>query len=257
VTSDEQLIMERLSLVTHHSSLITGHSSLVVEPKTDYRIPVRRLAQPEVLKSAAIAAVLTTLLCTPRLLLWARPKYPIWYQEAVLFFGSIVLWSFVFAWHNHYSGRAVFTLKITPRLAALATLAGIGASVGLWFGLDPILRVRTPGNYPTTIEQWIARALFGLAFLQLFLTFAPFAWVLRLFRNPTIAAVSTVLFGVVVLALQNREAPGEVPPALFVAQLLIRVVMGSLSLFFYLRGGVLLAWWWGFLVELRHAFALG
>lgn len=213
---------------------------------------MRRLAQPEVLKFAFIAALLTALLCSPRLLLWTKRPYPLWYLEAVLFFGGIVLWAFVFAWHTAYTKRPVFTLRISPALFALTTLAGIAAALGLRLLLDPTLRLRTPEDFPVSMDQWIAKTLFGLAFLQLFLTFAPFAWLVRLFRQPSVAFALTVLFGVIVLALNNRSSPTPVPLPLFAAQLLGRVVMGSLSLLIYLRGGLLLAWWWGLLIEARH-----
>src|SRR5262249_44642856 len=159
----------------------------------------RRLAQPEVLKASAIASLLTALACVPRLLLWTDRNAPIWYLEAVLFLGGMVLWGFVFAWHTAYTQRPVFTLKVSPALLVLAPMAGIGAGVGPRFLLDPILRVRTPEAYPTNFEQWLAKTLFSLSFLQLFLVFAPFAWLMRLIRKPAVAAVLTVLLGVAVL----------------------------------------------------------
>jgi hypothetical protein len=61
---------------------------------------MRRLADPNVLRSAILAALLTTLACAPRVLLWTTRPYTLGYLEAVLFFGSIVLWAFVFAWHT-------------------------------------------------------------------------------------------------------------------------------------------------------------
>lgn len=148
--------------------------------KNVYNHRVRRLAQPEVMKSAAIAASLSALLCLPRILLWPKRPFPVWYVEATLFLGGFVFWAFVFAWHSEYSRRPVFTLKIKPNLLAMATLAGILTAVGLHFFLDPALRITTPDDYPANLKDWIAMTLFTLSFTQLLLVFAPFAWLIRL-----------------------------------------------------------------------------
>jgi hypothetical protein len=217
---------------------------------------VRRLAQPEVLKSAGIGALFTALLCCPRLSLWSPRSYPLWYLEAVVFCGSFVLWAFVFAWHTQYSHRPVFTFRVEPGSFALATLAGLFMATLLHQVLDPSLRLTTPEDYPANFEQWLAMALFSLVFNQLFLVFAPFAWLLRLFQKKPVAFVITVLFGVFVLVLKTSSSPRPFPPALLAALLLVRLAMGILSLFFYLRGGVVLAWWWGLLVQARHLLDL-
>lgn len=213
---------------------------------------MRRLAQPEVLKSSALAALLTALLCCPRLLLWKDRPWPIWYLEALLFLGSIVLWGFVFAWHTAYTQRPVFTLKIPPKALLLATVVGIATAAGLLLFLDPISRQRTPEDYPTDLKQWLSHTLFSLAFLQLFLTFAPFAWLMRLFRNQGIAFALTVLLGVLVLTLKSSSSPRPVPTGFFLWLLAARIVLGWFPVWLYLRGGVLLAWWWGLLIHARH-----
>ena len=217
---------------------------------------MRRLAQPEVLKSAGIGALLTTLLSYPRLSLWSVRSYPVWYLEAVVFCGSFVLWAFVFAWHTQYSQRPVCTFEIDTSWFTLATLAGLFMGTFLYQVLDPSLRVTTPGDYPANFEQWSAMVLFSLMFNQLFLVFAPFAWLLRLFRRKSVAFVVTVLFGVFVLAIKTRSSPQPIPAVLFAALLGVRLVIGVLSLLFYLRGGVILVWWWGFLIQARHLLSL-
>ena len=85
---------------------------------------MRRLAQPSVLKSAGLAALLTSLVCYPRFAQW-QSNYATWYAEAVMFFGSFVLWAFVFAWHTEHAGRPVFNHRIEPRLWLAATVAGL------------------------------------------------------------------------------------------------------------------------------------
>ena len=213
---------------------------------------MRQLAQPGVLKQAGIAALATTLACYPRLSLWSARSYPIWYLETVIFFCAIVLWGFVFAWHATYAHRPVFTLKLDPRLFITVTVAGIGVAAGQHLFLDPSLRIKMPEDYPADPEQWFASVLFSLAFNQLFLIFAPFDWLIRLFQNRSVATVMTVLFGAIVLAMKLHSAPTPLPMGLLAPLLAGRIVMGFLAILFYLRGGVLLSWWWTFLIEARH-----
>jgi hypothetical protein len=213
---------------------------------------VRNLAQPRVLILAGIAALATTLACYPRLYFWPSRALPIWYLEAVIFVCGIILWSFVFAWHTQYAHRPVFTLKIEPRLFAIVTVAGIVVATGYHLFLDPSLRLKTPEEYPADVKQWLAIVLFSLAFNQLYLVFAPFAWLIRLFQNRWVATCLTVLLSVIVMAIKIRSTPAPFPPLLFAALLAGRVVMGFLAVSFYLRGGVLLSWWWTLLIESRH-----
>jgi hypothetical protein len=135
----------------------------------------------------------------------------------------------------------------------LAGLLCAGALHGL---LDPALRLRTPEDYPVTLTQWVAMTLFTLGFGQLFLLFAPFAWLVRLFQHRGIAAAMTVAFGVFVLLLKLRSSPAPCPLDLAVALVLVRMGLGLMTVLFYLRGGVVLVWWLGFLVEARHLVQL-
>jgi len=213
---------------------------------------MRNLAQPRVLILATIAALVTTLACYPRLSFWLSRSVPIWYLEAVIFVCGIILWSFVFAWHAQYAHRPVFTLKIEPRLFATVTVTGIVVATGFHLFLDPLLRLKLPEEYPANPEQWFALALFSLALNQLFLVFAPFAWLIRLFKNRWVATGLTVLLSVIVMAIKIHSTPAPFPPPLFATLLAGRVVMGFLAVTFYLRGGVLLSWWWTLLIEARH-----
>jgi hypothetical protein len=217
---------------------------------------MRSLAQPEVLKSAATASFISSLACYPRLSLWLNRPYVLWYLEAVLFLCGIVLWGFVFAWHTKYTGRPVLTHKVGLAPFVVATLAGVGLAIVLHFWLDPTLRLRTPEDYPKTLFQWIALVLFSLAFTQLYLVFAAFAWFVRLFQNTAMAIVLTVLFGVFVMVIKNHASPTPMPTALLLGLLVSRLALGALSVYFFLRGGVLLAWWWGLLLQSRHLWTL-
>ncbi len=213
---------------------------------------MRSLAKPEVLKSAVIAGCLTALVCYPRLYLATKLSYPVWYLESILFLGSIVLWAFVFAWYTQYSGRQVLALTLPKHTFAWATAGAVLVACVLRLWLDPLLRARTPEDYPTTFEQWAAMTLFSLAFTQLFLVFAPFAWSLRLLRRQSFAVLLTVGFELYVLLVKIHRSP--VPPSsqLWAVLVGVRIVVGLGSVFFFLRGGLLLVWWWALLLQSRH-----
>jgi hypothetical protein len=213
---------------------------------------MRHLAQPRVLLLAVAAALVTTLACHLRLAHWLNRPDPLWLLESSIFLCGIVLWGFVFAWHTPYSGRPVFTLKIEPRLFLAVTLAGIVVATLFHLLVDPPLRSKIPEDYPVVGGQWLALALFSLAFNQLFFVFAPFAWLVRLFRNQRVAVGLTVLFGALVFAMKIHSIPAPIPSPLFAALLTSRIIMGFLAVSFYLRGGVLLSWWWTLLIEARH-----
>jgi hypothetical protein len=217
---------------------------------------VRSFTQPRVLKLAGIAALISALACYPRLSLWLNRPAPIWYLEAMIFLCAIVLWGFVFAWHTHYTHRPVFVFKLESGPFIAVTLVGITAAMVFHLFLDPSLRPQIPEEYPADLEQWFAWVLFSLFFNQLFLLFAPFAWLMRLFKNRWVAASLTVLFGACVLAMKIRSLPTPVPTLLFAALLAGRIVMGFLAVWFYLRGGVMLIWWWTFLFEARNLLNL-
>jgi len=217
---------------------------------------VRHLVQPRVLKWAGIAALASALACYPRLSFWLNRSAPVWYLEATIFFCGIVLWGFVFAWHTQYTHRPMFVFKIERGPFVAVTLVGITAAVLFHLFLDPSLRPKLPEEYPADLKQWFALVLFSLAFNQLFLLFAPFAWSMRLFQNRWVAASLTVLFGVFVLAIRIHVSPPPLPPLLLAAFLAGRIVMGFLAVWFYLRGGVILIWWWTFLFEARNLLSL-
>ncbi len=208
------------------------------------------------MKAATLAAPLTALACTPRLLLWADRPYPLWYLEAILVLGGFVLWAFVFAWHPPYTGRPVFTFKPPARALLDATAAGVLMGLVLRTFVDPLFRPSSPEDYPADLREWFAMTLFSLGFSQLFLVFAPFAWSIRLSRRRWFAALFTVAFGVFVLVMKLRTSSAELAPALFALLLGVRAVTALLTVWFFSRQGVLLAWWWGLLLQARHLLSL-
>ena len=217
---------------------------------------MRDFVQPRVLKLAGSAALASTLACYPRLTFWLNRPYVIWYLVAAIFFCGIVLWGFVFAWHTKYTHRPVFTLKIEPMAFLAVTLIAIAAAAVFHLFLDPSLRPKLPEEYPVGVYQWIAWLLWSLTFNQLFLLFAPFAWSMRLFKNRWLAAGLTVLFGVFVQVLRTQYAPAPISPAPLGMFMAARIVTGCLAVWFYLRGGILLIWWWTFLFEARNLLDL-
>jgi hypothetical protein len=213
---------------------------------------MRRLAQPEVVTSAAVAAAFSAIFSLPRMILWEARKMPVWYLDATVFFGGFVLWAFVFAWHTAYTGRPVFTKKIKPPVIVAATLGGVFLALSFHFFLDPTMRRVSPEDFPPDFVNWVAATLFSLAFMQLFLIYAPFAWVMRLARNEQVATWMTVALGVVVLIMKLRASSVSVPPLLIAELLLLRIVGAFLGVWFYLRGGIFIVWWLELLVEARH-----
>lgn len=205
---------------------------------------------------AVFAALASAVACYPRLSLWLNRSAPIWYLEAVIFFCCIVLWGFVFAWHTPYTGRPVWVLKSRPRLFIAVTLFGLTAAAAFYLFIDPSLRSQVPEEYPVDLTHWFALVLFSLFFNQLFLIFAPFAWLMRLLQNRPAAVGLTVLLGALVLVIKDRSLPAPIPPPLFAALLAGRIAMGFFAVWCYLRGGVLLVWWWTLLVESRHLLNL-
>ena len=98
--------------------------------------------------------------------------------------------------------------------------------------------------------------LFTLAFTEVFLVFAPFAWLMRLFQNRSFAIGLTVLFSLVVFVVKNQSSPDPIPLSLFSSLLAVRVGTAMVALYSYLRGGVFLVWWWVLLLEARHLIYL-
>ena len=217
---------------------------------------MRQLARTDVLKSATIAALISAVLCLPRVWLWSARKYPVWYLEALLFLGGTVLWAFVFAWHTKYTARPVFRFRIKPSLLTLATIAALVIAVVLIVFLDPALRRAAPEDYPSSFSQWLAMALFSLAFTQIFLVFAPCAWLMRLFGSQTVAITLTVVFGVCVAIVRNHGSSTFTSGELFPTLLLLRAISSLLSLYFYWQGGAILAGWFAFLILGRHLLDL-
>jgi len=217
---------------------------------------MRHLLQPQVLKMASAAALVSALACYPRLSLWLNRPGPVWYLEAIIFVCAMMLWGFVFAWHTPYTNRPVFVLNLEAVPVIMATLTAVLAAEIWHLWVDPSLRAKFPEEFPPDLEHWFASLPFILALNQLLLIFAPFDWLIRLFKNRWVATSLTALFGASVMAMKIHALSTPISPMLLTALLAGRVVTGFLAVSFYLRGGVFLVWWWTFLFESRHLFNL-
>jgi hypothetical protein len=200
--------------------------------------------------------MITSLVCLPRLVLWRDRSHPLWLLSLTLAWAAFILWSFVFAWRPHNPHRSILAVKARLALWSAATFAGLAGAVVLRLFIDSVLQPLVPGDYPGTYEEWLAMTLFLLAFDQLFLCFAPFAFFVRLSQNQRAAAGLTVCFGLALLGLRIRSLIPQLSP-FFVAELCVwRAAVGFLTLYFYRNGGALLAWWWVLLMQLRHWITL-
>lgn len=213
---------------------------------------MRHLLQPRVLRQASLAALISALASYPRLALWRHRPAPLWYLEATLFICCILLWGFVFAWHEPHTGQPVFRFKLDPMPLLVATVTALGAALVFHLWLDPPLRSKFPEEYPPDLAHWLAAVPFILAFNQLFLIFAPFDWLMRLGKNRMVAACLTSLLGAVLLLMKIHSLSASIAPPLLAVLLAGRVATGLLVVWFYLRGGVILVCWWALLLESRH-----
>jgi len=211
---------------------------------------VRTLSQPVVLEKAALAAVLTTLACMPQVFLWEKRPQPVWYLALAMVLGAFVLWAFVFAWHDLYTGRKPFSVSRRPKHWLLVTGYGVLGAALFLIVVDPRLRAVIPEEFPSDLKSWLASTCFSLFFTQLFLVFAPVAFFARLLRKREAVILFTVLFNAFVVLLKAAEVP--LPPDLAMQMLVIRVIGVTILLFFYLEGGIWPLWWLGLLVQARH-----
>ncbi len=218
---------------------------------------MRALAKPEVLQSALAAALISALASYPRLAMWTERRYGLWYLETLLFLCGTVLWAFVFAWHTKYTGRPLFRFHVEIVPLAVAVLSATVAAVAAHYWIDPTLRTITPLEYPKSLEQWVAYVLWSLTFVQLYLLFAPFAWLMRLSQNIIIATALTVLFGAFVMVLKNHSSPTPMPWGLFAGSLTMRLGTGGLAVYLLLRGGIPLVWLWVVIFQSRHLWTMG
>lgn len=172
--------------------------------------------------------------------------------EGVLFGVSLIMWVMVLAWHEKYSKRPVLVWDTGRRFWIAATLCALLGGLLMSGFVDPWLRTLTPEAYPDDLAQWRAILFFRTTFALLFLILAPLAFFLRLLPSWRHAAGATVCFGVFVTSLKINAMPTAPSPAWIAGLMILKAASMSLGVFFYLRGGALLVFWWVLLSETRH-----
>jgi hypothetical protein len=208
------------------------------------------------MKRAAVAALVTVAACCPRLMLWQERPMLLGILIALLGLVSFVMWAFVLAWIPEHARTTLFPRRFDGRLWALATFAGLAGGGLLWGVLDPSLRAVLPQDYPTTRTVWVTTTLFHMAFVQLFLSFAPLAFFVRLFGDRLVAAALTVLFGLFLLLVQVNAAEVELSGWLVAAMIGVRILFGAVGMYLLLRGGLLPVWWAALLIQSRLLIGL-
>jgi hypothetical protein len=212
---------------------------------------MQSLVQPDTMRSAAMAAVISAVACSPRLALWTDRPQSLWFMVTMLLLVAFILWSFVFGWYPRFTGRPVIWCKAGTKVWGLAVAVGLLGGVILVIGVDPILRDARPGDYPVSVAEWMIFTLFNLGFSQVFVSYAPLSFFLRLSGRTTAAIGLTVVFGLGLLATQ-LQASGVELEASFVASLyLLRAVLGVTGGILFLRGGLLPALTLALLLDLR------
>ena len=146
----------------------------------------------------------------------------------------------------------MFRLSLSARHFVEATCAGLALAGLMFCFIDPTSRLAAPEDYPSSVSQLIAMIFFSLGFAQLFTLFAPFAWLIRLFQSEKLAAGLTIAFGVVLVFVKNHSSHVLLPPNLFLSLIVLTIASGLLSIHFFIRGGVVLVWWFALLLFSRH-----
>lgn len=151
------------------------------------------------------------LLCLPRITSWQERTDAFWFLALVLAWCLFVMWGFVFAWESVH-GLAK-PLAFPGNIKIWATLPIIGLALGTFLRLavDPAFRAVFPRDYPISVSGWIHQTLFQLAFVEVFLCYAPLAFFARLCPNHNVVAGLVVGLNVFVLVVKLGTVP-ELPP---------------------------------------------
>ncbi len=216
---------------------------------------MRSLAEPAVLLRAALAATLTTAACYPRLDNWGHKTDSVWFLMAVVGWAAFVMWAAVFAWHQRHGGLEVFPKRIPVNLWLVTLVLGAGGAIISFYCGDPVLRKLAPTDFPRNPAQWMEHVLFSLAMEQLFLCFAAFAFFVRLLPSVLAAGAGVVVFGLLVFALKLESVSAAVSWDVMLGMVLFRALHGAVTVWLYVRGGVLLVWLFALLLLSRHWFA--
>ena len=212
---------------------------------------MRSLAQPETMRAAAAAAAISGLAGYAQLASWTDRSHALWFLAAALTLSSFILWSFVFGWYPRQLGKDVLRSRLPARDWIVTILFGLAGALVLAAVVDPRLRPLKPGDYPETLPDWIAGALFSLSFSHLVVCYAPMAFFLRLSGHPKVAVFLTVALGEFLLGLQLNAASIQLDLPFTLLLYGVRAVLGWAAAWVFLRGGVVLGTVWTLLLEGR------
>ena len=213
---------------------------------------MRDFARPAVLMKAAIAALVGTLACLPRLSQCPPENGDRIPLAFMLGWCVFVMWGFVFAWSEPHLRCRPFPIQREPlfwlQITASAIMLGLLLSVSLdaeYRRLFPTEDVRTPG-------EWIAALLFNLSLQQLFLCFAPLAFFARLGAGPHAALGLTVALSLSVLTMKADRSLLEPSAFAIVGWVVARGGIAAGSVLIYRHGGVPAVWWFALVLQCRH-----
>ena len=230
-----------------------GNIDWNTEPNSiGYHFRMHSLVQTEVMRASAIAALLTTACCIPRLLVWGNPHYAHWFLVAVLAWASFILWSFVLGWHKRFLSSPPITIRFPFSIWAIATAAGLLTAATLHWLVDPTLRRVAPHEFPSNLMQWARMVLFDISFVPLFVTFAPFDFFLRLARRPERALCLTLGFGLFLLSLKIGTLHHSFGTWELASLFGGRFVLCLAETWLYWKAGIAPALWLAALIEIRH-----
>ncbi|MGB0581250.1 MAG: hypothetical protein ACPGVU_16245 [Limisphaerales bacterium] len=200
---------------------------------------MRLLAQPDILRSAGLASVVSGLLCFPRLQAAQRYEEMLIFAVLMLFWCQFVLWAFVFAWEPAYGKAEPLTIQRNPKHWALLMAGGVMVAGYQYFLVDPGYRAVAPNEYPYTFNAWWRQVLFTMAFSELFLCYAPLAFFVRLAQDEEWAMKLTVGFNVFFVAVKLFTMPQAPGAATIIALLILRLGIAYAAVRLYRWSGIL------------------
>lgn len=167
-----------------------------------------------------------------------------------------VLWGFVFAWEPIFGQSDPFKCRNEPVKWASIVLGAALLGIFLHFLTDPPFRAVFPKDFPNSFSAWIAHTLFAVAFIELFLCYAPLAFFARLFRNQIGVICLTLALNLFILAVKLGSVP-TLPPALAVIALVeYRVLVTFAAIRLYRWSGVGAVSFLVVMIQARHLFTL-
>lgn len=217
---------------------------------------MRSLSKTSVLLPAAVAALVTLMVCAPRLVLWSDRTDHLGILMTALGGTAWVMWSFLIGWLPEYGGQKWWKVEgWKPHVPIALAVVVLGNAV-LALALDPHVRAWVPKDYPRDGISWVAMTGFSGSFEWLFLTAAPYAFAVRLSRHPGFASGFAIVFATFVLMLKVDQARDALAWSRVLVLILARVSFSVIQIWSLRRlgacGSILLT----MSLQLRHLLFL-